>query len=168
MRGLAAAHAHGYLPANCTLNCCTFALPINPGASRTPVVGQWALAGVRHLRWGCKASCPFRTAAKKRQVGMMKVSDEAWREMRIFVLPSSRRAAFWQDIAEMYPRTAHYGEIKLLCPFELDKRCPKVHFSDILPETLDFPAQVYKMSRFCRLRARRAVRRSSVQRSSRA
>lgn len=86
----------GICPLIARLNCCTFALPISPGASRTPVVGRWALAGVRHLRWGMdplcipdaiamggRSSCPFRTAAKKRQVGMMKVSDEAWREMRI-------------------------------------------------------------------------------------
>ena len=32
-----------------------------------------------------------------------------------FVLLSSRKAAFWQDLAEMYPRTAYFGEIDAFC-----------------------------------------------------
>lgn len=47
----------GICPLIARLNCCTFALPISPGASRTPVVGRWALAGVRHLRWGMDPLC---------------------------------------------------------------------------------------------------------------
>lgn len=83
MRGLAAAHAHGYLPANCTfklLHLCFTDKPWCVSDSRSGTVGScWRQASAM----GDKSSCPFRTAAKKRQVGMMKVSDEAWREMRI-------------------------------------------------------------------------------------
>lgn len=97
MRGLAAAHAHGYLPANCTFKLLHFCFTDKPWCVSDPRSGTvgscWRQASAmgdgpalhprRHRDGGCKASCPFRTAAKKRQVGMMKVSDEAWREMRI-------------------------------------------------------------------------------------
>lgn len=109
----------GICPLIARLNCCTFALPISLGASRTPVVGRWTLAGVRHLRWGMDPLCVPDAIA----MGMQSVLslpdrceettggyDEGFRRGMAgnahFVLPRSRRAAFWQDIAEMYPRTA--------------------------------------------------------------
>lgn len=94
MHGLAAAHAHGYLPANCTfklLHLCFTDKPWCVSDPRSGTVGScWRQASAMGdgripdaIAMGSRSSCPFRTAAKKRQVGMMKVSDEAWREMRI-------------------------------------------------------------------------------------
>lgn len=128
MHGLAAAHSHGYLPANCTfklLHLCFTDKPWCVSDPRSGTVGScWRQASAmgdgpalhpRRHRDGEQVVLSLPDRCEETTGGY----DEGFRRGMAgnahFVLPRSRRAAFWQDIAEMYPRTAHYGEINLLC-----------------------------------------------------
>ena len=49
-----------------------------------------------------------------------------------FVLPRSLRATFWRDFAEMYARTAYFGNISVFCTLRAGKTLSEGTFHEYL------------------------------------
>lgn len=94
----------------------------------------------------CRSNCPINPERTQRTRTGAEHHRMAGNEH--YVRLRSRRAPFWQDLAEMYSRTAHFGKNGVFCTLQDGKALSRSTFSEYLARKVWFSCPSVHNARF--------------------